>query len=136
MTLRQVAQYADMANFGPHEWTGGAFDLAAVERKLTVLRRHCDDVGRPYEAILRSHYSPLVVLARDRSRLQDKADTVRPNPREHFVPLIATPDEAIRHYQGLADAGMQYFLANTRQADVETVELLAEFVLPAIHPPS
>ena len=77
-----------------------------------------------------------MVLARDRSSLQDKADQVRPNPREHFVPLIATPDEAIRHYQALADAGMQYFLANTRRADVETLELLAEFVLPAIHPPT
>ncbi len=37
-TLRLVAQYADACNLfgGPEE----------VEHKLTVLRRHCDDVGR------------------------------------------------------------------------------------------
>src|ERR1019366_3545420 len=27
VTLRQVAQYADMSNFGPHIWTGSAFSL-------------------------------------------------------------------------------------------------------------
>lgn len=133
VTLRQVARFADMANFGPHEWTGGAYDVAAVARKLAVLRRHCDEVGRPYDAILRSYYCPLVVLAPDRAKLQEKTATLRPNPREHFIPLLATPDEAIAHYQALADAGMQYFLANTRAGDKETLELLAEHVLPAVH---
>jgi alkanesulfonate monooxygenase SsuD/methylene tetrahydromethanopterin reductase-like flavin-dependent oxidoreductase (luciferase family) len=136
VTLRQVARYADMCNFGPHQWTGSAYDVESVAHKLTVLRRHCDDVGRPYDAILRSYYSPLVVLATDSGRLQEKAATVRPNPREHFVPLIATPDEAVRHYQALADVGMQYFLANTRAADEETLELLAGRVLPRVHPAS
>src|SRR5262249_1242910 len=27
VTLRQVAQYADMSNFGPHIWTGSVFGL-------------------------------------------------------------------------------------------------------------
>jgi alkanesulfonate monooxygenase SsuD/methylene tetrahydromethanopterin reductase-like flavin-dependent oxidoreductase (luciferase family) len=134
VTLRQVAQYADMCNFGPHEWTGGAYDLASVSRKLAALRRHCDEVGRPYEAVMRSHYTPLVVLAADRTRLADKAATVRPNPRERFVPLVATPDDAVRHYQALAEVGMQYFLANTRGSDQETLELLAEHVLPRVTP--
>jgi hypothetical protein len=98
------------------------------------LRRHCDEVGRPYDAILRSHYSPLVMLGRTHSAVQDKVEAFRPNPREHFLPLIATPDEAVRYFQSLADAGMQYFLANTRAADVETLDLLAEFVLPEVHP--
>ncbi|MDQ1525558.1 MAG: hypothetical protein QOG18_171 [Microbacteriaceae bacterium] len=136
VTLRQVARYGDMCNFGPHEWTGGAYDLDSVVRKLSALRRHCDEVGRPYEAILRSYYSPVVVLAKHQGRLHEKAATVRPNPREHLVPLIATPDEAVRHYQALADVGMQYFLANTHAADRETLELLADHVLPRVHPAS
>jgi F420-dependent oxidoreductase-like protein len=45
-TLRLVARYADACNL---------FDVpdggAAIRRQLDVLRRHCDDVGRPYEAI-------------------------------------------------------------------------------------
>ncbi len=62
-TLRQVAQYADVSNFGPHEWVGKAFEPVDVRRKYDVLRRYCDEVGRPYEAILRSHWTPLLTLA-------------------------------------------------------------------------
>ena len=52
-TLRQVAQYADMSNFGV---ITGQTTLADHGReKYAALRRHCEAVGRPYEAILRSH---------------------------------------------------------------------------------
>src|ERR1043166_8678914 len=44
-TLRLVAQYADACNFfaGP--------DLEALQRKLSVLRQHCETVGRNYAEI-------------------------------------------------------------------------------------
>jgi F420-dependent oxidoreductase-like protein len=45
-TLRMVAQYADACNL---------FDIPdggrTIRRKLAVLARHCEDVGRPYGAI-------------------------------------------------------------------------------------
>jgi alkanesulfonate monooxygenase SsuD/methylene tetrahydromethanopterin reductase-like flavin-dependent oxidoreductase (luciferase family) len=50
VTLRQVAQYADMSNFGEHVYTGGAQSVADVRRKLDVLDRHCDALGRPPES--------------------------------------------------------------------------------------
>jgi F420-dependent oxidoreductase-like protein len=55
-TLRLVAQYSDACNLF-------AFDPSAVTRKLDVLRRHCDEIGRPYEeiektAMLRLNLSP------------------------------------------------------------------------------
>ncbi|HWE63611.1 MAG TPA: LLM class flavin-dependent oxidoreductase [Chloroflexota bacterium] len=134
-TLRQVAQYADMSNFGPHEWTGGAFDLADVQRKLAVLRQHCARIGKPYEAVLRSHYSPLLVLAQTRAALESKRDSIRiPDRQLHTLPLFATVDEAIVHYQALIDAGMQYFLATINGHDLETMRLLAEQVRPALRP--
>jgi alkanesulfonate monooxygenase SsuD/methylene tetrahydromethanopterin reductase-like flavin-dependent oxidoreductase (luciferase family) len=43
--LRLVAQYADACNFTD------SFDPAFYRHKLDVLRRHCEDVGRDYEAI-------------------------------------------------------------------------------------
>jgi alkanesulfonate monooxygenase SsuD/methylene tetrahydromethanopterin reductase-like flavin-dependent oxidoreductase (luciferase family) len=43
--LRLVAQYADACNFTD------SFDPAFYRLKLAVLRRHCDEVGRDYEAI-------------------------------------------------------------------------------------
>jgi alkanesulfonate monooxygenase SsuD/methylene tetrahydromethanopterin reductase-like flavin-dependent oxidoreductase (luciferase family) len=43
--LRLVAQYADACNFTD------SFDPAFYRHKLEVLRRHCDHVGRDYDAI-------------------------------------------------------------------------------------
>jgi alkanesulfonate monooxygenase SsuD/methylene tetrahydromethanopterin reductase-like flavin-dependent oxidoreductase (luciferase family) len=64
-TLRQVAELADVSNFAPHEWAGSAFDVSDVARKYGVLRDHCASIGRPYESVLRSHFTPLLVLAED-----------------------------------------------------------------------
>ena len=43
--LRLVAQHADACNLTD------SFDPAFYRHKLEVLRRHCDDVGRDYDAI-------------------------------------------------------------------------------------
>jgi F420-dependent oxidoreductase-like protein len=46
VTLRLVAEYGDACNlYG---------DLETIKRKLTVLRAHCDSVGRDYERIHRT----------------------------------------------------------------------------------
>jgi F420-dependent oxidoreductase-like protein len=47
-TLRLVAQYADACNLF---YTG---DLDAVQHSLGVLRRHCDEVGRDYDEIVKT----------------------------------------------------------------------------------
>ena len=44
-TLRLVAQYADACNFM------GYIDKAERRRKLSILRDHCQALGRPYEQI-------------------------------------------------------------------------------------
>jgi alkanesulfonate monooxygenase SsuD/methylene tetrahydromethanopterin reductase-like flavin-dependent oxidoreductase (luciferase family) len=134
-TLRLVARYAEASNFGPHEWTGGAYDLAAVRRKYEVLRGYCRDIGRPYDSILRTHYTPLLTLAETGPELAAKRSRARiPDAGLRTVPLFATVDEAIAHYQGLIDAGVQYFLATVNGQDTQTAELLARQVLPALKP--
>jgi hypothetical protein len=42
-----------------------------------------------------------------------------------------TPATAITFYQGLADFGFQYFIANIFEVDEETIEILATDVMPA-----
>jgi alkanesulfonate monooxygenase SsuD/methylene tetrahydromethanopterin reductase-like flavin-dependent oxidoreductase (luciferase family) len=134
-TLRLVARYADVSNFGPHEWTGGAYDLAAVRRKYQVLQGYCEQIGRPYDAILRTHYTPLLTLAGSARELARKRSQARiPDASLRTVPVFATVPEAITHYQGLIDAGVQYFLATVNGADAQTAELLARQVLPALRP--
>jgi alkanesulfonate monooxygenase SsuD/methylene tetrahydromethanopterin reductase-like flavin-dependent oxidoreductase (luciferase family) len=137
VTLRQVARYADMSNFAPHESAGSAFDVGDVERKLGRLKEFCAEIGRPYDSILRSHYSPLLTLAADEDKLAEKKRQARiPDADLHTVPLFATPDQAISHYQALSDAGVQFFLCQVNGRDDETVHLLADVVIPAIKAPS
>jgi alkanesulfonate monooxygenase SsuD/methylene tetrahydromethanopterin reductase-like flavin-dependent oxidoreductase (luciferase family) len=132
VTLRQVAQYADMANFGPHEWAGSAVTLADVERKCAALRRHCEGLSRPYDSILRSHYE-FMLLANTEAELQAKLDAIPPATLDFWGTILfaGTPEEAIRHYQSLIEAGMQYFVAVIPvPGDHETLRLLGERILP------
>ena len=132
-TLRQVAELADMSNFAPHEWAGSAFDVTDVARKYGVLRDYCAAAGRPFESVLRSHFTPLLVLAEDEQQLARKQEAQRiPDPHLTVRHVFATPDQAIGHYQALADAGVQYFIAGIDAADEETMRLLAQAVWPAI----
>src|SRR5262249_51125135 len=131
VTLRQVAQYGDVCNFGAHAWGGGAFTLEDVRHKYDVLRHHCEAVGRPYEAILRTCLDIPVVLGKPRTAVQSKLDTIPARVREHFQTsqLAATPDEAIAHFRGLAAAGVQYFIVAVWGHDLDTVRLLGQQVL-------
>jgi alkanesulfonate monooxygenase SsuD/methylene tetrahydromethanopterin reductase-like flavin-dependent oxidoreductase (luciferase family) len=133
VTLRQVAQWADMSNFAPHEWSGSAFQISDVERKYAALRAHCEALGRPYESILRSHFTPLLTLAENEADLERKRANARiPDRQLRTVPVFATPEQAIAHYQALADVGAQYFLATINGSDDETVHLFAEAVAPKV----
>ncbi len=132
-TLRQVAELADVSNFAPHESAGSAFDVSDVARKYGVLRDFCAAAGRPYESVLRSHFTPLLVLAEDERQLARKQETTRiPDADLSARRVFATPQDAIRHYQALADAGAQYFIAGINGTDEETMRLLAEAVWPAV----
>jgi alkanesulfonate monooxygenase SsuD/methylene tetrahydromethanopterin reductase-like flavin-dependent oxidoreductase (luciferase family) len=132
-TLRQVAELADVSNFAPHEWAGSAFDVSDVARKYGVLRDYCTAAGRPYESILRSHFTPLLVLAEDEEQLARKRETTRiPDADMSVRRVFATPADAVKHYQTLADAGAQYFIAGINSTDEETMELLAGAVWPAL----
>jgi alkanesulfonate monooxygenase SsuD/methylene tetrahydromethanopterin reductase-like flavin-dependent oxidoreductase (luciferase family) len=132
-TLRQVAAHADVTNFGAHEWSGSAFEVADVRRKYEVLTTHCAAIGRDPRSILRSHYTPLLTLAPTQAIVERKQAAARiPDPHLRTIPVFATPDQAVAHFQALADAGVQYFMASVNGADLETVELLAREVLPAL----
>jgi len=133
VTLRQVALRADVSNFSPHEWSGGAYEPADVKRKYAALRRYCAEVGRPFDSVLRTHFTPLLTLAEDEHDLERKRKHARiPDPQLRSVPLFATTSQAVTHFQALADLGVQYFLAAINGRDEETVELLARKVMPAV----
>lgn len=134
VTLGQVAAHADACNFGEHTNTGGVGSLEDVRRRFEALQRHCVSRGRPYESILRSHSTLLLVLAETEAQLEAKLEAI-PSARMatwRASSLIGTPREAVAYYRALADAGMQYFVAFVYGADLETPRLLTEQVIPAL----
>jgi len=102
-TLRLVAQYADACNL----FTG---DLAMLRHKLDVLRRHCDDVGRPYDEIERTG---LATLRLDRT--------------------AASVAEMIETCRQIAEAGIQHLVFSMPNPhEVELFERLRREVVPAV----
>jgi len=134
VTLRQVAQYADVANFGAHPIIGGAYQIDDVVRKYDALRRHCEAQGRPYASVLRSHLTFPLVIAETHEALRAKLDSFPQGWLKMFgASMIAgVPQEVIASYRALASAGVRYFICSFFRKDVETLRLLAEQVMPAV----
>jgi F420-dependent oxidoreductase-like protein len=105
-TLRLVAKYADACNlFGEPE---------VQQQKLGILKQHCDEVGRPYEEILRTANNRIFVTAKG----------------EHGS---LTPTQALEQVRALGEAGVQ--LVNFSMPNVSTIEPLEIFgreIIPAI----
>lgn len=133
VTLGQVALHADASNFGPNPHTGNVLTPDVAARKLAILRDHCERLGRPFRSVLRTHWSPPVVLAETLHDLARKREAISADEHRYYGEhmLVGTPDDAVAHFQRLIDAGMQYFIVHTR-ADVDTARLLAERVLPRL----
>lgn len=102
-TLRLVAQHADACNLfayaGPDE----------LRRKLDVLKRHCDDVGRPYDEIERTALGT-VHLASDGMSVSQMIGTCRT----------------------LADAGIQHAIFNMPNVyEITPLEAFGREIIPA-----
>jgi hypothetical protein len=84
--------------------------------------------------ILRStQFSPLI-LSETPAGVQAKLDRF-PKALLAFLEqavLATTPDEAIKRMQALVDVGFQYFICGIPGNYVETLNLLAQRVIPAI----
>jgi F420-dependent oxidoreductase-like protein len=90
-TLRLVARYADACNM---------FDQIDLAGKFDVLRRHCDEAGRPYEEIVKTTFG----------RLGDDRDLGRVTAR--FAALAGLGvDLAIVDLPDAADPGLFDFFA-------------------------
>lgn len=137
-TLRQVARLADACNVGPGHASGAARSPDDVRRKLAILRAHCQAVGRPYEEILRTHFTTFLLLGESERDVAAKLARYYPHgldEEKRFSRVALTPDRAVTYYQALVDAGMQFFVIQTLDArDEETIRLLATEVAPRLQP--
>jgi alkanesulfonate monooxygenase SsuD/methylene tetrahydromethanopterin reductase-like flavin-dependent oxidoreductase (luciferase family) len=135
VTLRQVAWLADVANFGPGP-AGGVDTPAQALHKHEVLKRHCAEVGRPYDDILRSLFSHWLLLAPTECEVADKVKRYFPEGLDEFwgkYLVLGTPDQITALFQDYADVGIQHFDCQVLDADdLETFTLLIQEVAPAL----
>lgn len=132
-TLRQVARFADASNMGAHPAIGLAVSTHDISRKFDVLKGWCEEYERPYEGILRTHFTMPLVLARTPEALQTKLKGMSQETLAWAGDALfaGAPEDAIAYYRELAALGFQYFVVNTLDGDEETIELLGMEVMPA-----
>ncbi len=127
-TLDQVARLADACNFGRGP-AGGIDTPEDARQKLDNLRAACEAAGRPYDDVLRTHFTHWLILAPTEKAVQAKVDHYFPNGLDAFwgsYLVAGTPESVARHYQGFADTGIGYFVLQTLDpGDEETVALAA-----------
>jgi F420-dependent oxidoreductase-like protein len=110
-TLRLVAKYADACNF----FARMGDDV--LNHKLDVLRQHCAEVGRPYEAIEKTSL--------DSVNLTQSGDGVTPadfvKQCEHLAALGF--DQAIFSFRNVSDPAVFDLLANEVVPRVSAIEV-------------
>ena len=104
VTLKLVAQYADACNVGR--------DPEVCRHKLAVLRKHCEDLGRNYDEIIKSAEAD-VFLVRDGEDPADATAQVRGDRSfEEYSSgtVVGTVEEIRAHIAALQDAGIDYVI--------------------------
>ena len=122
-TLKLVAQYADACNlFG---------DVDTVRHKLSVLGRHCEDVGRDPAEITKTKLGTLVIAEtaeRARAKLDDvaRARGLHPDQLGAFV-IAGDPDSVAEQVVDYLEVGLDGRIFNMPDAqDLEPVRLAGE----------
>jgi F420-dependent oxidoreductase-like protein len=136
ITLRLVAKYGDACNVGT-----GRVDI--IERKLEILRQHCDEVGRNYEEIVKSTSlnifpveagaDPVAATAKARGRysMEEFAENGSGGTPGVLAEVVTTK-QLIEHVERLAEAGIDYVIVYIPGVayDHEPMQRFAEDVVP------
>jgi F420-dependent oxidoreductase-like protein len=103
-TLRLVAQYGDACNLF------ALIGASELRRKLDILKRHCDDVGRPYEEVEKTSLGIT-----------------------QTQPGVVKPDEIVVACRELAGIGIQHAIFGLPSLDeLPTVEVFGREVIPEV----
>jgi alkanesulfonate monooxygenase SsuD/methylene tetrahydromethanopterin reductase-like flavin-dependent oxidoreductase (luciferase family) len=122
LTLRLVAKYADWWNI-----PGGTVENYA--HKLNVLRRHCREVGRDYDTILKTWSAEAIAVADTEARAQAIA-AASPYNRDA---IIGTPDQVTEQLRAFLDLGVEYLIVRVVDfPDTSGIELFAREVIPRL----
>ncbi len=110
-TLAAVARYADWWNFN-------SCPVEEYERKLSILKQHCKDIGRDPSEITLTYLGTASVA--------DDPAKVQRNPSKHFI--AGNADEVTQEIQRFRNIGVSHFIF--RFLDQETLEHFVARVVP------
>jgi len=109
VTLRIAARHADATN-----WQVG---LEAFVRKSGLLERYCEEVGRPFDSIVRTHGPDCAIFDTDaecRAWCQSPGggDLWGPSDTDEYLAdnLVGTVEQVTDKTQGFVDAGCKEFI--------------------------
>lgn len=122
LTLRVVAKYADWWNL-----SGGT--LANFAHKANVLRRHCEQVGRDYDTIVKTWSAEAVAVAATERQAQAIA-AASPYATDA---IVGTPAQVAEQLRAFLDLGVTYLIVRALDFPAtDGIELFAQEVLPLL----
>ena len=121
VTLKIVAEYGDACNIGH-------LDNEGLEHKFTVLKKHCDEVGRDYNTLKRTVLFNCAIAETDEAAMAKAGPYTRniPSGQLRERALIGTPDAIRKRLTEIEQTGAQEIILFMQDAkDLEPIRLFA-----------
>ncbi len=125
VTLRVVAEHADVSNFGS--------SVEEFVRKREILKGHCAAIGRDEESIRKTISSEVFIRETEKEIIEAGSRSLWGEPAESWrsKALVGTPEQVSEKIQRYLDAGCTGFVPWCPDyPSTETLELFARHVMP------
>ena len=125
VTLRVVAEHADVSNFGS--------SVEEFVRKREILKGHCEAIGRDEESIRKTVSSEVFIRETEKEIIEAGSRSLWGEPAESWraKALVGTPEQVSEKIQRYLDAGCTGFVPWCPDyPSTETLELFARHVMP------
>ena len=125
VTLRVVAEHADVSNFGS--------SLEEFVHKREILKGHCADIGRDESTIRKTISSEIFIRETEKEVIDAGSKSLWGDSAESWrsKALVGTPEQVSEKIQKYLDAGCTGFVPWCPDyPSTETIELFARHVMP------
>jgi len=125
VTLRVVAEHADVSNFGS--------SVEEFVRKREILKGHCAAIGRDEDTIRKTISSEVFIRETEKEIIEAGSKSLWGDSAESWrsKALVGTPEQVSEKIQRYLDAGCTGFIPWCPDyPSTETIELFAKHVIP------
>ncbi len=123
LTLRAVAEQADM-------WNLPGVSLEVYKHKLDVLRKHCDDVGRDYDEIVKTWSCEVTAVAATEAEAKQILDA---SPYRQTSPVYGSPEQVADRLREYIDVGVEHIIVRLVDfPNTDGIQMFAEEVMPLL----